>query len=199
MENCRTNWEERELNRGREILKIFAFLLMLVSSSAFAQTPPTLTPGIAAAMLQFVCTIENGGYASYVSTTPVLSWAPLNTAEDTYFANPTALPSYSGSDPTYSSLEYSLVTELQGFADYWALAGSSASLFDPFNRYLDSPTHIAFYTVFDIVNVQNVLTPAELAAPEIDPSSAIAAMTLLLGGLLVLRGRRPMKLDSAAA
>jgi len=29
-----------------------------------------------------------------------------------------------------------------------------------------------------------------LKAPEMDPSSAIAAMTLLVGGLAVLRGRR---------
>jgi hypothetical protein len=34
-------------------------------------------------------------------------------------------------------------------------------------------------------------------APEIDASSAASGLTLLLGGLLVLRGRRPMKLQSA--
>jgi hypothetical protein len=32
--------------------------------------------------------------------------------------------------------------------------------------------------------------PSPLTAPEIDPSSAIAAMSLLVGGLAVLRGRR---------
>jgi hypothetical protein len=36
-------------------------------------------------------------------------------------------------------------------------------------------------------------------APEIDPASAASGFTLLLGGLLVLRGRRPMKLVSIAA
>jgi hypothetical protein len=40
---------------------------------------------------------------------------------------------------------------------------------------------------------------APTQAPEIDPTSAASGLTLLLGGLLVLRGRRPMKLDSAAA
>jgi hypothetical protein len=34
------------------------------------------------------------------------------------------------------------------------------------------------------------LKPEPVKAPEIDPSSAIAAMTLLTGGLAVLRGRR---------
>jgi len=29
----------------------------------------------------------------------------------------------------------------------------------------------------------------QIAAPEIDPSSAVSALTLLLGGLVVLRGR----------
>jgi hypothetical protein len=32
--------------------------------------------------------------------------------------------------------------------------------------------------------------PGPLKAPEVDPSSAIAAMSLLAGGLAVLRGRR---------
>jgi hypothetical protein len=40
---------------------------------------------------------------------------------------------------------------------------------------------------------------APTQAPEIDPTSAVSGLTLLLGGLLVLRGRRPMKLSSAAA
>jgi len=31
------------------------------------------------------------------------------------------------------------------------------------------------------------------AAPEIDPSSAISAVTLLLGGLVVVRGRKAKK------
>jgi hypothetical protein len=37
------------------------------------------------------------------------------------------------------------------------------------------------------------------AAPEIDPTSAASGLTLLLGGLLVLCGRRVVKLDSSAA
>jgi hypothetical protein len=36
-------------------------------------------------------------------------------------------------------------------------------------------------------------------APEIDPISSVSALTLLLGGLMILRGKRPMKRDSAAA
>jgi hypothetical protein len=38
-----------------------------------------------------------------------------------------------------------------------------------------------------------------MAAPEIDPASVASGITLLLGSLVVMRGRRPMKLDSAAA
>jgi hypothetical protein len=33
-------------------------------------------------------------------------------------------------------------------------------------------------------------TPSVIAAPEMDPTSAIAALTLMLGSLAVLRGRR---------
>jgi hypothetical protein len=35
--------------------------------------------------------------------------------------------------------------------------------------------------------------PAPLKAPEIDPASAMAGLTMLAGGLAVLRGRRKVK------
>jgi len=38
-----------------------------------------------------------------------------------------------------------------------------------------------------------------MTAPEMDPSSAIAGLTLLLGGLAVIRGRRMTTLKGAAA
>jgi hypothetical protein len=41
--------------------------------------------------------------------------------------------------------------------------------------------------------------PSRVAAPEIDPTSAASGLTLLLGGLMVLRDRRPVKRDSVAA
>jgi hypothetical protein len=44
----------------------------------------------------------------------------------------------------------------------------------------------------------NVLVAKALSAPEIDPASAVSGLTLLLGGLVVLRGRRSAKLDNAA-
>ena len=37
-----------------------------------------------------------------------------------------------------------------------------------------------------------------LQAPEIDPTSVASGLTLLLGTLVVLRGRRSVKLDNAA-
>jgi hypothetical protein len=41
--------------------------------------------------------------------------------------------------------------------------------------------------------------PVPTSAPEIDPTSAAGGLTLLLGSLVVLRSRRSVKLDSAAA
>ncbi len=38
--------------------------------------------------------------------------------------------------------------------------------------------------------------PVAMGAPEIDPSSALAGLTLLSGGLAVMRGRRSRKLDA---
>jgi hypothetical protein len=34
------------------------------------------------------------------------------------------------------------------------------------------------------------ITPRAVAAPEIDPASAVAGLTLMIGGILVMRGRR---------
>ncbi|MGH8142967.1 MAG: hypothetical protein ACREU2_10680 [Steroidobacteraceae bacterium] len=42
----------------------------------------------------------------------------------------------------------------------------------------------------DLVRVQGVTA---MPAPEIDPASAIAGLTLLLGGLAMVRGRRIKK------
>jgi hypothetical protein len=36
-------------------------------------------------------------------------------------------------------------------------------------------------------------SPSPVAAPEIDPASAMAGLTMLAGGLAVLRGRRRIK------
>jgi hypothetical protein len=44
----------------------------------------------------------------------------------------------------------------------------------------------------------NVLVAKAVTAPEIDATSAVSGLTLLLGGLVVLRGCSPAKLDSAA-
>jgi hypothetical protein len=46
------------------------------------------------------------------------------------------------------------------------------------------------------VDLGNV-SVAEVQAPEIDPTSAFSAMTLLIGGLAVIRGRQTVKLQSA--
>ena len=40
------------------------------------------------------------------------------------------------------------------------------------------------------VTTRQSATPGAVAAPEIDPASAVSGLTLLLGGLAVFRGRR---------
>ncbi len=39
------------------------------------------------------------------------------------------------------------------------------------------------------------VTAPSVAAPEMDPASALAALTLMVGGVAVLRGRRAVKID----
>jgi LPXTG-motif cell wall-anchored protein len=46
--------------------------------------------------------------------------------------------------------------------------------------------HIAFLELF----CQAGRNPGTVSAPEIDPASAMAGLTMLAGGLAVLRGRR---------
>jgi len=48
---------------------------------------------------------------------------------------------------------------------------------------------------YDLVSLAIPISPA--SAPEIDPTSAASGLTLLLGGLVVLRGRRRVQLPTA--
>jgi hypothetical protein len=48
-------------------------------------------------------------------------------------------------------------------------------------------------------NGGDAISRIHLGAPEIDPASAASGFTLLLGAVLVLRGRRALKLDSTPA
>jgi len=41
-----------------------------------------------------------------------------------------------------------------------------------------------------VIGVAQAIEQGPIGAPEIDPASAISGVTLLLGGLAVLRGRR---------
>ena len=47
-----------------------------------------------------------------------------------------------------------------------------------------------FLLTVAVVGVAQAVTQDPVGAPEIDPASAISGMTLLLGGLAVIRGRR---------
>ena len=51
------------------------------------------------------------------------------------------------------------------------------------------------YTPPISVAISDAITVYGTSAPEIDPSSAMSGLTLLFGGLAVLRGRRPVKLE----
>jgi hypothetical protein len=46
-----------------------------------------------------------------------------------------------------------------------------------------------FIWTYDVCKITKI-TPRIVTAPEIDPASAVAGLTLMIGGLLVLRGRR---------
>ncbi len=47
-----------------------------------------------------------------------------------------------------------------------------------------------FFSFFDSDSCARHHEPKTVAAPEIDPGSAMAGLTLMAGGLAVLRGRR---------
>ena len=65
-----------------------------------------------------------------------------------------------------------------------ALAAASVAQAGDFNR-----------SAKDLVNVNRHFIPntPSVAAPEIDPASALGGLTLLAGGLAVIRGRRTKK------
>jgi hypothetical protein len=53
--------------------------------------------------------------------------------------------------------------------------------------------------ISDTTTGGSVMVTATTTVPEIDPASAMSALSLLLGGLAVMRGRRTVKLDNVAA
>jgi hypothetical protein len=59
------------------------------------------------------------------------------------------------------------------------------------NTKLDLSCHIEYFLGFIPYEVCTVVKPPKIvAAPEINSASAIAGLTLMVGGLAVLRGRR---------
>jgi hypothetical protein len=63
--------------------------------------------------------------------------------------------------------------------------GSSTTI-----EFLADSAYTSEYTGLDNVSVQQI---GSVSAPEIDPASAASALTLLFGGLAILRGRRAAK------
>jgi|HubBroStandDraft_2_1064218.scaffolds.fasta_scaffold16883_3 hypothetical protein len=167
---------------------------ILVATAAHAQVD-------VAAVKEFVSTIESGAYSSYDGGVVVSNYAPLNLAESLYLADPT-IPAAGGpySGGNFILLEDSLIGDLQDFDYYWVSNGSYASLFDPspLGKYgpYDTPIISASYIINSTSNAETLWA---LKAPEIDPASVASGFTLLLGSLLVLRGRRRTELQSPAA
>ena len=68
-----------------------------------------------------------------------------------------------------------------------ALSGIASTAFAGWS----TNAHVGFAT--NAPNYASTSGPAVTSAPEIDPASAISGLTLLLGGLAVVRGRRAKK------
>lgn len=73
------------------------------------------------------------------------------------------------------------------------LQASKANLVDTFLISTSSYIRGIFQSTSDLIVTSNVAVSSRTQAPEIDPASATSALTLLLGSLAVLRGRRATK------
>jgi hypothetical protein len=121
----------------------------------------------------------------------IYGWSPntqgdalLNLAEYQYFTDPNN-PAVATGSPTFEDL---LMNDLYVVNNYWNQStevSGGASLLSYGDGEDDGPALEAVYMQRQMQG-QNLIS----AAPEINPASAVGALTLLLGGLLVTRGRR---------
>lgn len=70
----------------------------------------------------------------------------------------------------------------------------SASATPPSGGFTCTKEHFWIWTYESCV--VNKFSPTVVAAPEIDPASAVAGLTLMIGGLLVFRGRRSKSVNA---
>jgi hypothetical protein len=167
------------------------------TASAQNQLPPPDVPAVEA----FVKAIENNFYISD-DASPFYS-KTINLAER-YYLTGAPLPNINTS---FGAIMHSDVSELSFFNLYW-VSDPTASLSDPSGIYfgntpgIDTPRItasdiIAQTSAYDLFSLKTghylqgkTGDVSWVRAPEIDPSSAASGLTLLLGGLAVLRGRR---------
>jgi hypothetical protein len=176
--------------------KILPLIAMLLLSGPSLAAQPSQSGDLGAPqvlpILEFVVAIEDGGYASY--NLPVVNdYAPLDFAAYLYITQPLR----SAENTIGTPLEQTLIVDLESFNNYWILSGPSASLFttSPLGTgaadLSDTPQITAHY-------ITNQLSNAELTqnikAPEMSANGAAGALTLFVGAVFVLFGRRPATL-----
>lgn len=176
----------------KKILPSMGMALALLSGTLVAQAslpPGDLGPPQVLPILEFVAAIETGGYASY--NLPVVNnYAPLDFATYLFITQPFSSVENSMANPT--TLQSQLVTDLESFNNYWILSGPSASLFTTSAIGADgsdTPQITAHYITNQLSNAE---AGQSFQAPEMNTSGAAGALTLLIGAVLVVRGRRPI-------
>jgi hypothetical protein len=133
---------------------------------------------------EFVGAIEQGAYGRSIDAE---GDALLDFAAYLYITHPLASVAYSTNGTT---IEQMLITDLLEFNNYWVLSGPSASLFSYGFGNADGPVITSSYI---INNIDNAEYSQPIKAPEMSANGATGALTLLVGAVLVMRGRRPAR------
>jgi hypothetical protein len=182
----------------RRILPLIG--MALLSGPLAAQTPWGLGPPQIVPIENWVSLIESNGYANGYG----LNWTPdaeavalISRAEYLFITDPSLIGIPNST--FQQQLANNLVDNFGWFNNYWINAGPAASLYSWNNQY-DPPPIDAAYIRDNVVNYE-ALCPSSSKppcgttqiVPEIGTQGAGAALTLLLGGLIVLRGRRPAR------
>jgi hypothetical protein len=146
--------------------------------SPYGLGPPQVVP-----IVEFVGAIEDGAYGRSINAE---GDALLDFAAYLYVTQPLASVAYSTNGTT---IEQMLITDLLEFNNYWVLSGPSASLFSYGFGNADGPVITSSYIVNNIDNAEY----SQIKAPEMSANGATGALTLLVGAVLVMRGRRPAR------
>jgi hypothetical protein len=147
--------------------------------SPYGLGPPQVVP-----IVEFVGAIEDGAYGRSINAE---GDALLDFAAYLYVTQPLASVAYSTNGTT---IEQMLITDLLEFNNYWVLSGPSASLFSYGFGNADGPVITSSYIVN---NIDNAEYSQQIKAPEMSANGATGALTLLVGAVLVMRGRRPAR------